>query len=123
MAIIVSFLGEITNHGCHLAASVPCVDHAGRFKQQDERLISRFRAMANTLRNNEHIIWKKDNIVLPFELNGEFTTNHHEELVGVVMLMPDEFALNFCNASFVVIDASHRFRGPLLSEAAKGVIK
>ena len=44
----------------------------------------------------------------------EFARDHQEHLVSIIMLMPNEVALQFRNFDEVLIDLSDNFWGPLL---------
>jgi hypothetical protein len=53
------------------------------------------------------------------ELDGEVSREHEEEIVGVVVLVPDELALHFDEADVVVVEACDDLRLPVLVEQAE----
>lgn len=77
------------------------------------------RAMFNTFRHHEHVVRAKDDVAVT-EFDRQFTANHHEQLIGVGVGMPDKLSVQLDYLDVIVIDACQAVRLPVLRNSRKG---
>jgi hypothetical protein len=73
------------------------------------------RAVLDAARDNEHFAGAEGDDAVG-ELNVQRALEDEEEVVGVVMLVPDELALNFHDHDVEVIQLRDRARRPVVGE-------
>ncbi len=102
--------------GGELAASVAGVDDAAWLEKEQRGFGVGARTMLDSLRYDEELPRRQYHIAIP-HLNGELSAEYQEELVGVGVLVPGEFAPNLHNPDVVVVDLGNLLGRPVLSES------
>src|SRR5215831_4409944 len=82
--------------GCPLTALVPRVGHPARLDQEQLDLLLRVRLVLDALRNHEHLPRRDVDRAIP-EIDPQIALHHNEGLISVLVVVPDEVALQFHN--------------------------
>jgi hypothetical protein len=98
--------------------SIAGVDGSGGFDQQDRRVFLGARAVLDATRNDEQFPLVEFDVAIG-KLDRQVPFEDEEEVIGVVVLVPDELAFDLDDANIVVVDASDDLRLPVLIEEAQ----
>ncbi len=82
------------------------------------RFLARDRAMLDAVRHDEHLAGPERHGAVA-QLDVERALQHEEEIVGVVVLVPDELALHLHDHHVVAVVGRHGARRPVFGEAAE----
>jgi hypothetical protein len=96
-------------------ACVPRVRSASRLNQQDVRLVIRPGAVLNAARHDVHVPLTQLDVAIA-ELDGQAPLEDEEELVGLVVLVPDELSLDLDDLDVVVVQLADDLGAPVLGE-------
>jgi len=98
-----------------LAGSVARVQRSGRLEQQDPNLVVRDRPMLHASRDDEELaLFERDGMVAKF--HPEPAPNHQEQLIFVVMVMPDEGALKLDQFHLLTVQITDDLWRPVFGE-------
>jgi hypothetical protein len=78
-------------------------------------LVLRDGPVLDPLRNDEQVAGAQRDAAVA-QLDRELTLQHEEEIVRVVVLVPDELALNLRDHDVVAVELGHGARLPVLGE-------
>nr|pir hypothetical protein SCGD3.04 - Streptomyces coelicolor [Streptomyces coelicolor] len=107
----------------HLVVPVADGECPGRFEQQDGRGNGRVRLVFRAARDGEDGPLRQDDDALAGGLaqgDVQCAVEDEEELVGVVVHVPDVLALDLRDADVVVVDGGDDTGAPLLGEGGEG---
>jgi hypothetical protein len=107
---------ELDRLGCELATCVAGIDRLPRLDQKHVRFLVCLGAMLDAPRDNEHLALRQLDVAVA-KLDGHPSGQDEKEVVGVLVLVPDELALDLDDANVVLVDPGDDLRLPVLSEA------
>lgn len=110
------FKQSVVVAGGQLAAGRAGVDDALGLEEHGAHLMLGARAMLDALRDDKQLTRAERDIAVA-ECDRELAGEHQEQLVGVVVGMPDEFALQPDDLDLVVVEPRDDLRRPLLVDA------
>src|SRR5579884_1234909 len=87
----------------HLSAGIPGIHSSLRLDQQDPCLLRRLGAMFDALRNDEQLPWIELDIPIA-QVNRQVPVDHEKEIIGLVMLVPDEWTFDLHDQHLVVVE-------------------
>jgi hypothetical protein len=99
----------------HVPTRIASVDDPGWLDQQRVNFTIGDRAVLHTARHDEQLAGIKADVALA-ELDGQCADDDDEQLVGVLMCVPDELALDLDDHDFVVIEPRDDFGRPVLGK-------
>src|SRR5664279_4391742 len=105
---------------CPLAALVSGVEYASRFDQQELYLALCIWLVLNALWNDEHLSGVHGAVA---QINSQGALEDDERLVGVLVIMPNEIALQPDDLELVVVHFRHDLRCPLLAKETELLLK
>ena len=103
-----------------LVVPVPDGQRPGRLEHQDRGAGVGDRLVLGTARDHEDAALRQGDAAVP-QLDGQGAVQDQEELVGVVVGVPDVFAVHLGDADVVVVDAGDDARAPQLVERGQRV--
>jgi hypothetical protein len=103
--------------GGELAAGVAGVDRPARLDQQYVCVLVGLGAVLHASRHNEQLSLTQLDVAVA-QLDRQAPSKHEEEVVRVVVLVPDEFALHPHHHQLVVVQVAHDARAVGLVEQA-----
>ena len=78
----------------------------------------RYRAVLDALWHDIELTRLQRNVtIFGFDCHASF--QHQKEIIGIIMVVPNEFTLGFQNHDVIVIVAGYDFRAPLIFEAGQ----
>src|SRR3712207_6106156 len=91
------------------------VRRAGRLDEEDMCLLVGARAVLDAARDDEELARAKVDVAIT-QLDRQATCQHEEEVVRLVVLVPDELAFYLDELHLVVVQASDDLRAPAVVE-------
>ena len=101
-----------------IAASIAGVDNAGRLDQDNMGFALGEGAVLDTAGYDEELSGPQRHVPVA-HLDGQFSARDEEELVRVLMGVPNELALELDHLDLVVVHAGNHLGRPLLGEEGK----
>src|SRR5580704_3015731 len=105
-----------------LAAGMAGVGHATRLDQQKFDLLFGARLVLNAFRHDEHLADGDANRAIT-KIDPQDTVEHNEGLVSVLVIVPNEIALQLHDLELIVVHFGNDFRLPLLVEQTEFLAK
>lgn len=105
-----------------LPPRIPRINHPLRFQQHHPDLLVRFRTVLHTPRDHEYLPGLQDDVPIP-QLDIQRAVYDEEQLVGVRMGVPDEFAQQLGELDFVVVEGADCALGPVVREAGEEMLQ
>ena len=87
----------------HFAAAITCVEGVSRLDEEDVSLLVGLRAVLNATGHHEQLPRLEFDITVS-QMDGQPTTDHEEEVVGLLVPVPDEASLDLDDLDLVVVD-------------------
>jgi hypothetical protein len=97
---------------------VPGVDDAGWLDQHRLDLSGCDRTVLDAARHHVELTWAKHDIAIA-KLDSQITVEYEEELVGVIVAVPDELALQFDDLDLVVVQPRDDLWRPVVGDAGQ----
>jgi hypothetical protein len=94
------------------------VRRAGWFNEQDVRFLFGHGAMFDVPGHYEHLAGAQGDAAVP-HLNGQAALEYEEEVVGVVVLVPDKLAFDLDDHEVMPVELTDGSRLPVLRERRK----
>src|ERR1700722_91620 len=94
------------------------IEHAARLDQQQFYLLLGVRLVFDAPGDNEHFAGRQANRAVA-EIDPQRTLDHKEGLIGVLVIMPNEIALQLHELELIVIHFRDNLRLPLLVEQSE----
>ena len=82
------------------------------------RFFFRHRAVLDAFRHHEHLARAQTHVAVA-QADGDVAVQHHEEVVGVGVLVPDEFALHLHHHQVVPVELADHARLPVFVEGVE----
>src|SRR5713226_2856737 len=101
-----------------LVADVSGVERAACHEDEDVGLVFGDWAVLDAARNNVEIAFLELDVAFTLS-DSELAFHHEEKLVGLGMLMPDEFAFQLGQLHIVVVERGDDLRAPKVREAVE----
>src|SRR5712691_387507 len=101
-----------------LVTQVACVERAPGFNQDDVDLLLRHRTVFHPARNNIKLALFNRDVAIA-QLHQQAALGHQEQFVFVVMMMPDEFALQLHHFYVAVVDLANNAGVAVIAKAAE----
>jgi hypothetical protein len=95
------------------------VNRLTRLQEEQMNLFISDRAVANPSRDHEQLPWAQHDIVVILQADAELASRDEEELVGLIVLVPHEFASGLDHLDIVVVDGGHDLGAPVVVEASE----
>src|SRR4029453_19385622 len=99
------------------------VEGLTRFQEHYQGLLIGDRAVADPSRDDEQLARSEGNVALVLETDAQPTSSDKEDLVGVLVLVPDELASNLDHLDVVVVDVGDDLRTPIFVEAPELLVE
>jgi len=81
---------------------IPCIECAGRFKQDNLALCPGDRFVLNSTRNNEQLSWVQRNYLIP-QVNFEASLDYPEKFIFLRVKVPFEFSQQLGDLDLLVV--------------------
>ncbi len=102
-------LDNSTGGRCRL---VPSIRRSARFNEKNMGLVFSDRSVLYALGHYKYFAWTKPNSAVS-QLNSDMPNENQKEIVGIVVLVPNEFALDLHDHEVVAVEATDNSRLPI----------
>src|SRR5262249_36730145 len=101
-----------------LAAFVSGIQHAARLDQKQLDLVLRERLVLDSFRNHEHLSCRDMHATVA-EVDSQPALEDDESLIRILVIVPDEVALQLDDLELIVVHLGYNLRLPLLAEQSE----
>jgi hypothetical protein len=108
----IRYLDNLTG-GCR--RHIPSIRRSAGFDEKNMGLVLSDRPVLNALRHHEYFAWTKPYSAVS-QLNSDMSNENQKEVVGIVVLVPNEFALDLHDHEVVTVEATDDARLPIFRE-------
>jgi hypothetical protein len=108
--------------GCTAAALMARVKDSTRFDQQQLDLVFGIRLVFDAFRDDEHFARRYADCAIA-KIDPQNTLQHDEGLIRVLVIVPDEVALQFHDLELVIVHFSNNLRSPMLVQQLNFLLK
>jgi hypothetical protein len=99
--------------GCSRASFMPGVQHTTRLDEQYLDFMFGVGLMFHAFGNDKHLSSSEVNFAFA-KIDPQVAFNHKERFIRILVIMPNEVALQFRELELIIIHLSDDFRSPLL---------